>query len=83
MSQIRLAFIRRQNLMASRRSRTENPKAIVARVNFYGWSLSGKRSLGEFFVNNLTQARNVNGFTDVIFCPMLVNHTARTPDQNA
>ncbi len=51
-----------------------NPQAIVARVNFYGWSLGGKRSLGEFFVNNLSVGKNVNGFTDVIFCPMLVNH---------
>jgi dTDP-4-dehydrorhamnose reductase len=51
-----------------------NPLAIVARVNFYGWSLSGKRSLAEFFINNLSKGKNVNGFTDVIFCPMLVNH---------
>ncbi|MBI3738096.1 MAG: SDR family oxidoreductase [Chloroflexi bacterium] len=51
-----------------------NPLAIVARVNFYGWSLSGKRSLAEFFINNLSNGKNVNGFTDVIFCPMLVNH---------
>jgi dTDP-4-dehydrorhamnose reductase len=51
-----------------------NPMSIVARVNFYGWSLSGKRSLAEFFVNNLSNDKNVNGFTDVIFCPMLVNH---------
>lgn len=51
-----------------------NPLAIVARVNFYGWSLNGRRSLAEFFVNNLTHEKNVNGFTDVIFCPMLVNH---------
>ncbi len=50
-----------------------NPAAIVARVNFYGWSLSGKRSLAEFFVNNLSNGRTVNGFTDVTFCPMLVN----------
>lgn len=50
-----------------------NPLAIVARVNFYGWSLSGKRSLAEFFVNNLSAGKTVNGFTDVIFCPMLVN----------
>jgi dTDP-4-dehydrorhamnose reductase len=54
-----------------------NPQAIIARVNFYGWSLSGRRSLAEFFVNNLSQGKNVNGFTDVIFCPMLVNDTAR------
>jgi dTDP-4-dehydrorhamnose reductase len=51
-----------------------NPKAIVARVNFYGWSLSGKRSLSEFFIHNLNAGKTVNGFTDVLFCPMLVNH---------
>ncbi|HKJ38887.1 MAG TPA: SDR family oxidoreductase [Anaerolineales bacterium] len=55
-----------------------NPGAIVARVNFYGWSLSGYRSLSEYFVNNLSDGKNVNGFTDVIFCPMLVNHLAQT-----
>jgi dTDP-4-dehydrorhamnose reductase len=55
-----------------------NQNAIIARVNFYGWSLSGKRSLGEFFVNNLSEGKNVNGFTDVIFCPMWVNHLAQT-----
>jgi dTDP-4-dehydrorhamnose reductase len=56
---------------------SENPEAIVARVNFFGWSLTNRRSLGEFFVNNLSEGKYVNGFTDVIFCPMLVNHTAR------
>ena len=54
-----------------------NPQAIIARVNFYGWSLTNRRSLGEFFVNNLSDEKYVSGFTDVIFCPMLVNHTAR------
>ena len=51
-----------------------NPLAIVARVNFYGCSLGGRRSIAEFFVNNLGSGKNVNGFTDVIFCPMWVNH---------
>ena len=55
-----------------------NPQAIIARVNFFGWSLGGRRSLGEFFVNNLSDGRNVNGFTDVIFCPMWVNHLSQT-----
>jgi len=55
-----------------------NPGAIIARVNFYGWSLSGHRSLGEFFVNSLSEGKNVNGFTDVVFCPMWVNHLAQT-----
>lgn len=56
---------------------TENSQAIVARVNFYGWSLPGRRSLAEFFYNNLTNSKSMSGFTDVIFCPMLVNDTAR------
>lgn len=56
---------------------TENPEALVARVNFYGWSLNGKRSLAEFFYNNLTNNKSMSGFTDVLFCPMLVNDTAR------
>lgn len=51
-----------------------DPLAIVARVNFYGWSLSGRRSLAEFFVENLTHGNMVSGFTDVTFCPMLANH---------
>ncbi len=55
----------------------ENPDAIVARVNFYGWSLSGRRSLAEFFFNNLRGRKNMSGFTDVRFCPMLVNDTAQ------
>ncbi len=53
-----------------------HPGAIVARVNFYGWSMSGRRSLAEFFVANLAAGKMVNGFTDVTFCPMLVNHLA-------
>ena len=57
---------------------TEYPKSIVARVNFYGWSLNGRRSLAEFFYNNLTHNKSMSGFTDVLFCPMLVNDTART-----
>lgn len=50
-----------------------DPSAIVARVNFYGWSMSGQRSLAEFFVANLALGKPVAGFTDVTFCPLLVN----------
>ncbi len=53
-----------------------NPDAVVARVNFYGWSLSGKRSLAEFFVSNLREGTPVNGFTDVWFCPAFVGDLA-------
>jgi dTDP-4-dehydrorhamnose reductase len=50
-----------------------NPQAWIARVNFYGWSLGGGRSLAEFFFNNLSMGKGVKGFTDVYFCPFLVN----------
>jgi len=42
----------------------------------YGWSLLGKRSLGEFFYHNLSAGKRVNGFTDVFFCPLLANDLA-------
>lgn len=47
-----------------------NPDALVARVNFYGWSAAGNRSLAENFVNNLAAGKEMMGFTDVEFCPM-------------
>ena len=53
------------------------PQAFIARVNFFGWSLSGQRSLAEWFLNNLQSGQPMNGFTDVFFCPLLANHLAR------
>jgi len=50
--------------------------AIVARINIFGWSPSGNRSLAEFFYNNLAAGNQVKGFTDVSFCPLLVNDIA-------
>jgi len=47
-----------------------NPDALVTRVNFYGWSAAGNRSLAEVFYNNLQAGNQMNGFTDVTFCPM-------------
>ena len=52
------------------------PAAIIARVNLFGWSLTGDRSLAEFFYNKLSQGRQAMGFTDVFFCPLLANHLA-------
>lgn len=48
-------------------------QAIVARVNLFGWSISGRRSLAEWFINNLSIGNPVMGFTDVYFCPLLAN----------
>jgi len=54
------------------------PEAIVARVNFFGWSLGGKRSLSEFFYNHLSAGESCNGFTDIWFCPLFVGDLAET-----
>ena len=59
----------------------ENPDAIVARVNFYGWSMSGQRSLVEFFYNNLSAGKPMNGFSDVYFCPLYVHYLAELLDE--
>ncbi len=48
------------------------PSALIPRVNFYGYSLSGKRSLAEFFLDNFSAENHVKGFVDVMFCPMYV-----------
>ncbi len=48
------------------------PAAIVARVNFYGWSPSRSRSLAEFFYNRLSRGENAPGFTDVTVSTMYV-----------
>ena len=54
-----------------------NPDAVIARVNLFGWSLKGARSLAEWFYNNLTAGKSVLGFTDVFFCPLLANDLAQ------
>jgi dTDP-4-dehydrorhamnose reductase len=59
-----------------RRVAVQNPSAVIARVNLFGWSLGGRRSLAEFFLNNLSAGAGVMGFTDVYFCPLLVNDLA-------
>jgi len=50
-----------------------DPGALIVRVNMYGWSMSGTRSLAEFFINNLQAGKPVKGFMDVFFSPLLVN----------
>jgi dTDP-4-dehydrorhamnose reductase len=50
-----------------------HPHALITRVNFYGFSLSGSRSLAEFFLDRLGAGQPVNGFVDVMFSPLYVN----------
>ena len=53
-----------------------DPGALIARVNLFGFSPSGKRSLAEHFLYNLIAGNELKGFTDVYFCPLLVNDIA-------
>jgi dTDP-4-dehydrorhamnose reductase len=71
-----LSVYARTKLEAEQQVREANPEAIIARVNLFGWSLVGSRSLGEFFFYNLSAGKRVLGFTDVFFCPILANHIA-------
>ena len=53
---------------------SSNPDALVARVNFFGWSIAQKRSLAEIFYHNLADGKKMMGFTDVKFCPLCVTN---------
>jgi dTDP-4-dehydrorhamnose reductase len=71
-----LSVYARTKLEGERAVLRANPEAIVARVNMYGWSLLGQRSLAEFFFYNLQAGNQIKGFTDVYFCPLLANDLA-------
>lgn len=53
-----------------------DPNALVARVNFYGWSISGKRSLAEIFYCNLAAGKTMMGFTDVFVSSLCIYNLA-------
>ena len=54
-----------------------DPDAIIARVNFFGWSMTGQRSLAEWFFNNLSDNCHISGFSDVFFNPLEVMSLAK------
>jgi dTDP-4-dehydrorhamnose reductase len=66
----------RTKLQGEQNVLSANPGAMVVRVNFFGWSLGGMRSLPEFFINNLSAGKRADGFTDVFFCPLFVGDLA-------
>jgi len=53
-----------------------HPHVLIVRPNFFGWSVSGNRSLAEFFYNNLSKRQAVNGYTARIFSPLLATDLA-------
>ncbi len=59
----------------------QNPHALTARVNFYGWSTSQSRSLAEIFYYNLSAGRPMKGFTDVFFSTLYVENLVELLDR--
>ena len=45
----------------------QNPTALIARVNFYGWNAQEKHSLAEWLLQQFTLGKLVPGFSDVFF----------------
>ncbi|KUK93898.1 MAG: Putative dTDP-4-dehydrorhamnose reductase [Anaerolineaceae bacterium 46_22] len=71
-----LSVYARSKLSGEHRVQEANPNALIARVVFYGWSLSGNRSLSEFFYNNLKDQIPHKGFIDTFFSPLYVEDLA-------
>jgi dTDP-4-dehydrorhamnose reductase len=71
-----LSVYARTKLMGETLVQKANPDALIVRTVFYGWSLLGRRSLAEFFINNLKDGQRIKGFTDTYFCPLYVEDLA-------
>jgi dTDP-4-dehydrorhamnose reductase len=71
----------RTKLAGERAVLEANPDALVARVNFYGWSPTGRRSLAEFFHTRLARGERVNGFTDTVVSTLYVGDLVNSIEQ--
>lgn len=52
---------------------SENSDVLIVRTNIYGWNAQAKYSLAEWMLAKFEAKENFPGFTDIYFCPMLVN----------
>ena len=67
----------RTKLEAEEVTLAARPDALVVRTAFYGWNILPKESLGEWMVNRLRAGREVPGFRDVRFSPLVAHQLAR------
>jgi len=63
----------RSKVAAERAVLDSHPGAVIARVNFYGWSPTGTRSLAEFFYRHLAAGNQVKGFTDITVSTLYID----------
>lgn len=71
-----LSLYARTKLAGEQAVQAAHPAAIIVRTVFFGWSLSGRRSLAEIFYKKLSSSERMPGHTDRIFSPLLVNRLA-------
>ena len=67
----------RTKLEGERAVQTACPGALVVRTNFFGWTISPRPSLAEWFLGRFERGEPTPGFTDVYFSPLVVDHLAR------
>ena len=53
-----------------------NPRSLIVRTNIFGWSPVRRRKLAEWVLEELEAGRDVPGFVDVHFNPLLANDLA-------
>ncbi len=55
----------------------ENPRALILRTNFFGYSSKADKSILNFAINAFDFQQQISGFEDVIFSPVGVSEIAR------
>ncbi len=60
-------------LEAERKVMSIHPSSCVVRTNIFGWNKLNKFSLAEWMIDKLAQGKELPGFKDVTFSPILVN----------
>lgn len=60
-------------LAGERAVQDEYPDALIVRTNIYGWNVQRKLNLAEWILTELESQRSIQGFSDVIFNPLLVD----------
>jgi dTDP-4-dehydrorhamnose reductase len=66
----------RSKLEGEREVQTVYPGALIVRTNFFGWAITPRPSLAEWFLGRLESAERTPGFSDVYFSPLVADHLA-------
>ncbi len=55
--------------------------SLILRTNLFGWNVQNKHSIAEWILSELTEGREVKGFSDVFFSSIYTFDLARVLDQ--